>query len=162
MATKQTVVETNVKTPVAAVSATAEAKAVARQLAAVKRQLTELGTQEKELNRKLALLKIQAIQEAYQDKTHPFSVTIAYAADSLVPALVDKVVVKNLATAEEAQAVAKKILALKLGSMTTTGTVILNGRKKAMVFATATFKGCFPAFKRDGWYWISEAVSQGK
>lgn len=130
-----------------------------RQLTAVHKQQAELAKQERELGAKVAILKVQAIQEAYTDKAQPFSVVIAYQSDTKIPALVQKVVVKNLKDATEAQAVAKKVLALKLGSMDTKLSQILNGRKKAMVFATTTFKGCFPAFKRDGWYFINEAAA---
>lgn len=130
-----------------------------RQLTAVHKQQAELAKQERELGAKVALLKVQTIQDAYTDKSQPFSVVIAYQTDTKVPALVNKVTIKNLKDATEAQAVAKKILALKLGSMTTVGTAILNGRKKVMVFATETFKGCYPAFKRDGWYFINEAAA---
>lgn len=130
-----------------------------RQLAAVHKQQAELANQERELGAKVAILKVQTIQDAYTDKTQPFSVVIAYQSDSKVPALVSKVVIKNLKDVTEAQAVAKKVLALKLGNMDTKLSQILNGRKKVMVFATETFKTCFPAFKREGWYFINEAAA---
>lgn len=131
-----------------------------RQLTAVHKQQAELAKQERELGAKVALLKVQTIQDAYTDKSQPFSVVIAYQADTKVPALVNKVTIKNLKDVTEAQAVAKKILALKLGNMTTVGTAILNGRKKVKVYATETFKGCYPAFKREGWYFINEEASK--
>jgi hypothetical protein len=154
----ETAPRTDIQTAYASVDA--RIKAMSRQLSAIHKQKAELAAQEREISTEIALLKVRAIQDQYQDKANSYSVTLAYSADSLVPALVNKVTVKNLNSAEEAQAVAKKIQALKLGSVATTGSVILNGRKKVMVFATETFKGCFPSFKKNrNWYWVSEAIA---
>lgn len=146
--------------PVAtAVSAATEVKALGRQLAAVKRQQADLHQQELEISARLTGFKVRAIQEQYTDKAAEFSVVFAYTS---APEVVQKVTIKNIATAKDAQAVAKKLMALKLGAIAVTTTSILQGRKKVMVYTDKAFKGCFPEFKKDGWYWVSESVAANK
>ena len=131
-----------------------------RRLTAIHKQKEELAKQERELVASLSTLKIQAIQDAYTDKANPFSVVICYQTDSKVPAVMPKVTIRNLKDVAEAQAVIKKILALKLGNFSSKDSAIMNGRKKVKVYAAETFKGCFPAFKREGWYFVNEAASK--